>query len=121
VDEIVFAGDRAEALRRGSYYNPGTETAVTVPGLQTGDEYVVETTLPVSRSDEELAGLAHGTTRMPPQENVPAALKTLAGEAVANASTPIERVRALETLFSEGGFFSHGLEGEVISRAGHTS
>ena len=121
VDEIVFAGDRAETLRRGAYYNPGTETAIAVPGLQSGDEYAVETTLPAQRSDEQLAGLDHGTTRMPPQENVPESLKTLAGEAVANASSPIERVRALETLFSEGGFFSHGLEGEVISRAGHTS
>lgn len=30
-------------------------------------------------------------------------------------------MRALETYFAEGGFFSHGLEGEVLSRAGHTA
>jgi len=28
-------------------------------------------------------------------------------------------VRALQTMLAEGGFFSHGLEGEVLSRAGH--
>ena len=39
----------------------------------------------------------------------------------AEAETDIERVRALETYFAEGGFFSHGLEGEVLSRAGHTA
>ncbi len=38
-----------------------------------------------------------------------------------NAESPIEQVRALETFLAEGGFFSHGLEGEVLSRAGHTS
>lgn len=121
VDEIVYEGERAETLRRSSYYNPGTETAIAALGLQTGDEYVVETTLPARPSDEAMADLDHGTTRMPSQANVPESLKTLAGEAVANASTPIERARALEALFAEGGFFSHGLEGEVLSRAGHTS
>jgi hypothetical protein len=58
---------------------------------------------------------------MPKPSNVPEELTSLAAETVAGAETPIEQVRALENFLSEGGFFSHGLEGEVLSRAGHTA
>ncbi|MEE2814871.1 MAG: transglutaminase-like domain-containing protein, partial [Actinomycetota bacterium] len=51
----------------------------------------------------------------------PEDLSAKAADIVTDAETPIEQARALETYFAEGGFFSHGLEGEVLSRAGHTA
>ena len=57
--------------------------------------------------------------RMPAQDGVPQDFVEVASKAVADAATPIEQVRALQTWLSEGGFFSHGLEGEALSRAGH--
>ncbi|MFE2770949.1 transglutaminase-like domain-containing protein [Microbacterium resistens] len=118
---IAYGGTRGEELRRSTYYNDATGTAVTTARLGEGDSYTVETILPRELSDEELADQGFGHVAMPKQSGVPDDVATLASEAVENAKTPIEQVRALETYFHEGGFFSHGLDGEVLSRAGHTA
>ena len=75
--------------------------------------------LPPERSDESLAESPFASVRMPEQDDVPEGLSDLASEAVAEAATPIERVRSLQSMLSQDGFFSHGLEGEALSRAGH--
>ena len=118
---IRFEGDRAEELRRGTFVNPMTGTAVATPGLRAGDEYAVDATIPAVPDDVQLADVPFAAAAPPEQRNVPEELTALAAETVANAESPIEQVRALESFLSEGGFFSHGLEGEVLSRAGHTS
>ncbi|MEV4669758.1 transglutaminaseTgpA domain-containing protein [Microbacterium sp. LWO12-1.2] len=119
--DIEFDGDRAEELRRSTYVNTATETAVATPVLKKGDQYTVDAVMPDEYTDEQLAELSFGTVPMPKQSNVPEELTTLAAETVSGAETAIEQARALESFLSEGGFFSHGLEGEVLSRAGHTA
>ncbi|WP_244632354.1 transglutaminase-like domain-containing protein [Microbacterium sp. Se63.02b] len=121
LSEIHFEGDRAEDLRRGTFVNTVTGTAVATPKLGAGDEYVVDAVMPAVPDDEQLAEVPFGKVTMPKPSNVPEELTSLAAETVTDAETPIEQVRALENLLSEGGFFSHGLEGEVLSRAGHTA
>ncbi|KJQ53300.1 transglutaminase-like domain-containing protein [Microbacterium sp. SA39] len=121
LSEIRFTGDRAEELRRGTYVNAETGTAVSTVKLQKGDEYSVDAVMPNAPDDDQLAEVEFGTVAKPKQSNVPEELTALAAETVASAESPIEQVRALESFLSEGGFFSHGLEGEVLSRAGHTS
>ena len=121
VSELRFAGDVDDALRRSTYYSTGSGTAVATQGLRKGDSYTVQTTVPAEHSDEQLADAEFGSVRLPKHENVPEDLSTLAGEIISEAETPVEQVQALATYLSEEGFFSHGLEGEVISRAGHTS
>ena len=121
VSEFEFAGSDAETLRRNTYYSSGTGTAVATTGLREGDSYTVQTTVPSAHTDEQIGDAAFGTVRLPKNENVPEELTSLAAETVSEAETPLEQARALETFLSEDGFFSHGLEGEVISRAGHTS
>ena len=121
LSEIRFRGDDAEQLRRGTYVNTVTGTAVATPGLTKGDEYAVDAVMPTAPDDEQLAEVPFGRVSMPKPSNVPEELTSLAAETVSGAETPIEQVRALENFLSEGGFFSHGLEGEVLSRAGHTA
>ncbi|MBT2484526.1 MULTISPECIES: transglutaminase domain-containing protein [unclassified Microbacterium] len=121
LSEIRFRGDREEELRRGTYVNTMTGTAVATPKLAKGDEYTVDAVMPAELDDKQLAEVPFGTVAMPKPSNVPEELTTLAAETVASAETPIEQVRALESFLAEGGFFSHGLEGEVLSRAGHTA
>ncbi|GAT74332.1 transglutaminase domain-containing protein [Microbacterium sp. HM58-2] len=122
VSRIEFTGDRAEELRRSGFFNPETGTAVVTSRLKSGDTYTVDTILPADVDDEDLADADFGKVPLPKQSNVPEGLTSLAAETVAGAETPIEQVRALETFFAEGGFFSHGLENEgALSRAGHTS
>ncbi|MDR2323069.1 MAG: transglutaminase-like domain-containing protein [Microbacterium sp.] len=120
VQKFTFGGSDADALRRGAYYNESTGTAVAISKLRKGDTYTVDTTIPKTWSDKELEGLDFGTVSMPKQVEGPEKLSALASDVVADAKTPIAQVRALVKKFSEEGFFSHGLEGEALSRAGHT-
>ncbi|MGH3690168.1 MAG: transglutaminaseTgpA domain-containing protein [Microbacterium sp.] len=121
LSEISFSGDDAEQLRRSTYVNTATGTAVATTKLTKGDEYTVDAVMPNVPDDEQLAEVGFGKVSMPKPSNVPEELTALAAETVSGAETPIEQVRALENLLSKDGFFSHGLEGEVISRAGHTA
>jgi len=121
LSEIRFTGDRAEELRRGTYVNTATGTAVSTVKLKKGDEYSVDAVVPNTPDDDQLADVDFGKVAKPKQSNVPEELTALAAETVASAESPIEQVRALESFLAEDGFFSHGLEGEVLSRAGHTS
>ncbi|AZS37701.1 hypothetical protein CVS47_02345 [Microbacterium lemovicicum] len=121
LEDIRFDGDRADELRRATYVNAATGTTVTTSKLRAGDEYTVDAVIPATPEDDQLADVPFAAVPQSTQQNVPEELASLAAEIVANAETPIEQVRALETYLAEEGFFSHGLEGEVLSRAGHTS
>lgn len=121
VSQIDFSGGRADELRRSTYYNTATGTAVATSKLAEGDSYTVDTVIPNEFDDTQLADVGFGTVPLPKQSNVPEELTSLAAETVSGAESPIEQVRALETFLADGGFFSHGLEGEVLSRAGHTA
>ncbi|MFD5213711.1 transglutaminaseTgpA domain-containing protein [Microbacterium sp. NPDC058345] len=120
-DDILFDGDRAEELRRSAYHNPGTGTTVVTAALEKGDAYTVEAVVPAEVSDEQLKDAEFANIKLPQLSNVPEDLGNIAADETTDAETPIEKVRALESYFAEGGFFSHGLEGEVLSRAGHTA
>lgn len=120
-DDILFDGPRADELRRSAYHNTGTGTTVVTAGLKKGDAYTVEAIMPGEVTDEQLKDADFGNVKLPQLSNVPEDLGTIAADETTDAETPIEKVRALESYFAEGGFFSHGLEGEVISRAGHTA
>ncbi|MFB8387059.1 transglutaminase family protein [Microbacterium sp. NPDC055910] len=119
IAEVQFDGPRADDLRRSAHYNESTRTGVVTGRLTTGDGYTIDTTLPAQPSDERLSGEAFAPVKLPKQEGVPQDLADIAAKAVAEANTPIEQARALESFLADGGFFSHGLEGEVLSRAGH--
>ncbi|MFG6444349.1 transglutaminaseTgpA domain-containing protein [Microbacterium sp. P07] len=117
--QVTFEGDRAEQLRRTAYYNDATGTAVVTAGIERGVAYTFDTLLPAQPSDEQLADVDFAPVRMPEQEDVPTDFAEIASDMVADATTPIEQARALQQALSQDGFFSHGLEGQVLSRAGH--
>lgn len=121
VRSITFDGTRADDLRRSAYYNEGTDTAVVTAKLRTGDAYDVQTVVPAVPTDASLAKVPFAPVKMPRAAEVPDGLADIAADATADAETPIQKVRALQTYLSTQGFFSHGLEGEVRSRAGHGS
>lgn len=119
VRSVTFDGDRADDLRRTTHYNEATATGVVTMGLQKGDEYVLDAVIPDVPSDEQLADQKFAPLKMPKQEGVPESLADIASKTVAEATTPVEQVRALQLMLSEGGYFSHGLAGQPLSRAGH--
>ncbi|MFD5224366.1 transglutaminaseTgpA domain-containing protein [Microbacterium sp. NPDC058342] len=120
-DDIAFDGPRADDLRRGAFHNTGTGTTVVTPGLKKGDAYTIDAIIPAEVEDEQLKDVEFANLKPYDVTNVPEDLGNIAADETTDAETPIEKVRALETFFAEGGFFSHGLEGEVLSRAGHTT
>jgi hypothetical protein len=116
---VAFDGEGAEQLRRTAYYNEATGTAVVTGGIERGVAYTFDALLPVVPSDEQLADTDFAPVRSPEQESVPTDFAEIASDLVADATTPIEQARALQQALSQDGFFSHGLEGQVLSRAGH--
>ncbi|GAA5201417.1 transglutaminase-like domain-containing protein [Microbacterium jejuense] len=119
VRSITFAGADADELRRSAHYNEYTETGVVTAGLGKGDAYTLDSVIPRTWSDEQLAEQKFAPVTLPKQDGVPKSLADVASTAVAEASTPIEQVRALQQFLSEDGFFSHGLKNQPLSRAGH--
>ncbi|WP_203581046.1 transglutaminase-like domain-containing protein [Microbacterium hibisci] len=119
VRSVTFGGDRADDLRRTAHYNESTSTGVVTAGLEPGDEYTLEAVIGDVPSDESLADESFAPVSLPDQGGVPEDLADIASTTVAEATTPIEQVRALQQMLSEGGYFSHGLAGQPLSRAGH--
>lgn len=119
VRDLVFDGARAAELTRTAQFNDATGTAVVPAGLAPGDAYTIDTLLPDQPSDAALAGVPFAALKMPKQAGIPDKIADLASKAVANAETPIERARALESFLHTQGFFSHGLGDDVISLSGH--
>lgn len=115
-------GDSMQAERRdGLNYNPGSGTAVMVGGLHQGDQYTAEAVIPTTADDAQLASARVAPVTLPTPQNVPEIVGTLASQFTAGASTPIAQLKAIEAKLHTSGFFSHGLEGEARSRAGHTA
>jgi len=106
VDDIAFDGARADELRRSAYRNTATGTTVVTAGLDEGDAYTVEAIVPAEVSDEQLRDAEFANIKPFRLSNVPEDLGTIAADETADAESPIEKVRALESYFAEGGFFS---------------
>ncbi|QKJ18192.1 DUF4129 domain-containing transglutaminase family protein [Microbacterium hominis] len=119
LQSVVFDGDRGDALRRSAHYNTSTRTGVVTSGLASGDAYDLDVVVPAVPSDNALAAVDFAPVKLPAQSGVPQEFAGIASDAMTEAETPIERVRALQQMLAGGGFFSHGLEGEALSRAGH--
>uniref|UniRef100_UPI00289D8B49 transglutaminase family protein n=1 Tax=Microbacterium sp. TaxID=51671 RepID=UPI00289D8B49 len=119
VRAFAFDGPRAAELARTTHFNDATGTAVAPEGLAAGDAYTMTTVVPKQPSDAALADVPFAALKMPKQTGIPEKIADLASKAVADAETPIERARALESWLHTDGFFSHGLADDVISLSGH--
>ncbi|MCR2813152.1 transglutaminase domain-containing protein [Microbacterium sp. zg.Y1084] len=118
---IRYDGDRADDLRRSTFYNRATGVGVVTSGLREGDRYTLDVVVPRTPTRGELEEAAVAPLQLPPQKNVPEGAASVAGSMAGGASSPFEQAAALATALSTKGFFSHGLEGEAVSRAGHGS
>ncbi|WP_066043314.1 transglutaminase family protein [Herbiconiux solani] len=119
LDSVSFTGDRAEDLSGALHYNTATGVALDTEGVQPGDSYSMDVVIPPTFNDEQLSNRAISSVALPRATGVPDDIAALATEYLGEADTPIEEVRNLANGLSQNGFFSHGLEGEAVSRAGH--
>jgi len=119
LDSFTFTGDRAATLKDALHYNAATGVALDTQALTEGDSYTMDVVIPPTLNDEQLSDRSIGTQVVPRATGVPDDVSSLASEYLGDASTPIQQVRNIATGLSQNGFFSHGLEGEAVSRAGH--
>jgi hypothetical protein len=119
LDTLQFSGQNASALADSLHYNQATGTAITTDGLSSGDAYTMNVTIPPTHNDEQLANTPIESLTMPKSTGVPEAITSLATAFAGDADQPFGQVRNIATSLSQSGYFSHGLEGEATSRAGH--
>ncbi|NHI16205.1 transglutaminase domain-containing protein [Microbacterium excoecariae] len=135
VDQIAFggSGQRADALRRGTYFNEATGTGIAVSGLAAGDQYTVSAVLPEEPTAEDIGDAPFAQVELPPVIGAPEDAASVAADVLDEADAQVEgalsayaRVEALEE-WLRNSYFSHGLskedtgreEDDPQSRAGH--
>jgi len=101
-------------------YNAATGTAVLTTGLQRGQSYELREVQQKVPSDAALEKTPTATLSLPPAVNVPDVVRARADEIMGKATSPIDKLRALEQKLKSTGFFSHGTASDQApSRAGH--
>jgi len=119
LDSFRFTGDRADELANSLHYNRTTGVAISTLGLAKGDSYSMDVVIPKVLTEEQLESHGLQSVSMPKASGVPEDVPSLATQYIGDADRPLTQVRNLATSLSQEGFFSHGLEGEATSRAGH--
>ena len=119
VQNITFDGKDADALRRSGNYNEDSGTAVVTAGLTPGDRYTVQALIDSRPAAATLKKDVFAPITLPKPDDVPQSVVDKAATVVSKARTPYDQAQALADYLHKNGFFSHGLRGEVVSRAGH--
>lgn len=117
---VQFDGPRASELADGFYYSSNLESALTMDGVQAGDEVQTRQIARVEPADRLLQDKAFGTQPMPPNENVPDVVAARAAEIIGQESSPIGQARRLEQHLHTAGYYSDGTD-PAQGRAGHRS
>ncbi|ACQ80018.1 transglutaminase domain protein [Beutenbergia cavernae DSM 12333] len=119
VEDLDFTDVDAAALADGLYVNRTTGTVLTTEGLGEDDAYRLTTVPRAATTAEELDGQPIADIQMPTAQNFPDLIGSVAGRLVEGATTDVDRARALADGLAHEGYFSHGLEGDAPSEAGH--
>ncbi|PWD49493.1 transglutaminase [Serinibacter arcticus] len=119
VEDVTFEGDRATNLSRTVFYNDRTTTAIVTAKLTEGDSFTLTTRPDPVVTGDQLSGEVFSETPYPQVTGVPDGLTAKAAQLMEGATTDVDRVQKLADGLALQGFFSHGLEGDVPSAAGH--
>ncbi len=116
--DVQFAGPDATEIERNLYFNRASATGIVTTGLGAGDSYTLVATPQVAPPVSALEGAPLARIDQPELSGVPDMIVAEASAMIASAQTPLARVQALVSALQEG-YFSHGLEGDAPSLAGH--
>ena len=117
---IAFIGERASGLQAQLHYNGNTGTAVTMPGLQSGDAYSLTASVPRTPQIEQLRGAAVSEIALPQPASVPPQLQSWVQTHGTTQTTTLDNILHMQQQL-QGGAFSHGLESDPLpSLAGHS-
>lgn len=121
LNEVSFDGDRSDVLAETLYFNEKAQTALTTAGLDEGDSYSLDVTMPEPVAEGEYEHLQFAELQLPPNAPISPQIAQIAKEYVDSGASDYEKMMALTTYLREGGYFSHGLEGDTPAYAGHGS
>ena len=117
---IEFEGDRQQALQTSLAYNGATGSAIVLNGLQAGDAYELHAIVPQNPDVDDLKQATISDVAVPKPASIPDEIQAWASEHGTNGSTTMENITAMQIQLQKGAF-SHGLENEITSLAGHSS
>ncbi|MGC5629127.1 transglutaminase-like domain-containing protein [Georgenia sp. Z1344] len=115
--DVEFTSGRATDLARSLYVNPVAGVGLVEAGLRPGDTYTL-LAAPVERPDLGALEAAPVADDALPPVTIPDSIATEASVLAADATTTLARIQAVESGLRQG-YFSHGLEGDTPSLAGH--
>ncbi|GMA30969.1 transglutaminase-like domain-containing protein [Litorihabitans aurantiacus] len=119
VEDVTFDGERAGDLARSVFFNAQTTTAIVTERLREGDAFTLTVRPVAERRGDQLGGQVLSEVSLPTVQRQPDGLGALAARLTEGATTDAAKVQAMADGLAQQGFFSHGLEGDVPSEAGH--
>lgn len=105
----------------GLRFNSQTGVLIDTRSLQKGQKYTLTSVLQANPKDSVLEKVPVASISQPPIAEKPDLIQSKAAEYSGNATSPIDKLRAIEASFKKAGALSHGQigNGELPSRAGH--
>ncbi len=101
-------------------YNSQTGILIDTAEMTAGQKYTLTVDRQATPTDAQLEKIGVADVALPPVQNVPELIGSKATEFAGKATTPIDKLRALETAFKKQGILSHGTKDDAVpSRAGH--
>ncbi len=101
------------------FYDRELQTALTTASVPSPLEYSMTGWTEPKWTEGQLSGVGLGGSPVATYEGVPDEIGSLAADITLNATSPLDRARALERYFRETGFYANGTQ--APSRPGHSS
>ena len=112
---------QGRADRRNLFYSAETNAAIYPTGMEEGMVYTVGTMLRPIPKNTDIAAAVGAKTTVSSADSVPREIGALASGIAGGQTTGGAMALALSTWLHSEGWFSHGLQGEHPSMAGHGS
>lgn len=112
---------QGHADRRNLFYSAETNTAIYPTGMEEGMVYTVGTMLRPIPKNTDIAAAVGAEATVSSADSVPREIGALASGIAGGQTTGGAMALALSTWLHSEGWFSHGLQGEHPSMAGHGS
>ena len=113
----VYAGAAETATT--FYVNTDTGTAIVPAGVGEGTVYLESGTVSERPSEERINTALAASVNQPPAQDVPDAVGVFAASIAAGQSASGATATALAATLRDSGWFSHGLDNDYPSEAGH--
>jgi Transglutaminase-like superfamily len=122
LEDVVFSGSNATALRNDFFYNDTSGTAADIDRLTPCDSYTLDAVVPKQPTMAELARVDAGSATVPPLGTLPAELNSVLGGYVADSESQGAKLVAMIAALKRNGYVSHGVgANEPASRSGHAA